>query len=135
MAKNSTVFLAIGVALLLTFAYQKYDNLTKPLPVPKLDTNAFWGPNSDTDADLSIRAQEVFYQDSTIAELNRRLNDTISLHMPLEGIAANDPHSYGLSGETLIRLVEYWRFQYMPQWPERLQLLNSVPHFQTKIQG
>lgn len=109
--------------------------VTGPLEAPILDSNQYWGAGDSINyvEDTSINQQEVFYEDATIEALRIRLNETITLHNPLEGI--KEPHEYGLNAHTLIQLVDYWRDEYIPKWSERQELLNSVPHFQTQIQG
>lgn len=127
-----------GIVLLLTailigVTYHKFDSLTKPLPTPKLDPNSYWGRGSRDNykEDRSVKPQEVFYPESTIATLTKKLNESITLHNPLE----ETDHEYGLNSHTLIDLVEYWRNDYMPRWLERQDLINTVPHYQTQIQG
>lgn len=127
-----------GIVLLLTailigLTYHKFDSLTKPLPIPNLDPNSYWGRGSwdNYKEDRTVKPQEVFYPDSTIDILTKKLNESITLHNPLEGTE----HEYGLNSHTLIDLVEYWRNDYMPRWMERQDLINTVPHYQTQIQG
>lgn len=129
MKTLTTIFLAITVA---GIAYL-YITLTKPLPAPDLDYNQYWGKGDESQhkEDTSIKPQEIYYDDATIDRLRARLNETISLHPPLEGVN----NEYGINSNKVVSFVKYWKDDYMTRWPERLAFLNSLPHFLTEIQG
>lgn len=129
MKTLTTIFFAIIVAG-IAYAYIK---LTKPLPAPDLDFNQYWGKGDDSQykEDTSIKPQEIYYDDATINRLRARLNETISLHPPLEGVN----NEYGINSNKVVSFVRYWKDDYMKRWPERLKFLNSLPHFLTEIQG
>lgn len=132
MSILTPVFVLLTI-IIVTVTYRKINEVTKPLKAPILNLDQYWGKGEKTayDEDKSIKPQEVYYSDNTINSLTNKLNETLTLHYPLEGVK----HEYGLNSYTLINLVEYWRNEYMPKWSERLELLNSVPHYQTQIQG
>lgn len=129
MKTSTRIFLAIAVA---GIAYG-YIKLTKPLPAPDLDYNQYWGRGEESPykEDVSIKGQEIFYDDSTIDRLRARLNETINFHAPLEGI----DNEYGINANRMVSFVKYWKDDYMKRWPQRLEFLNSLPHFLTEIQG
>lgn len=129
MKLSTKVILAISIAA-VAYIYHK---LTKPLPVPDLDYNEYWGRGDGIQyrVDTSIKPQEIYYDDETINNLRSRLNETIKFHAPLEGIN----HEYGLNANKMVSFVKYWKNDYMNRWPERLAFLNSIPHFLTEIQG
>jgi len=67
----------------------------------------------------------------TIADLKERLNRTLRLTPPLEGVA----FEYGFNTNYLKEVVEYWRDDYLPRWREREVFLWQFNHFTTDIQG
>lgn len=121
--------LAAGVLI------RKYREVTGPTQAPTLDATQYWGAGEAASyiEDISVNQQEVFYDDATIDALRAKLNESVTLHNPLEDIA--EAHEYGLNAHSLIKLVDYWSNEYLPNWAERQELLNVVPHFQTQIQG
>lgn len=129
MRTLTTIFLALTVAA-IAYVYIK---LTKPLPVPDLDHNQYWGKGEEHPykEDVSIKPQEIYYDDATINRLRARLNETIDLHAPLEGVN----NEYGINANKMVSFIRYWKDDYMERWPERLAFLNSLPHFLTEIQG
>lgn len=129
MKTSTRVFLALSVA---GIAYV-YFKLTKPLPAPDLDYNQYWGRGEESPykEDVSIKPQEIFYEEATINKLRARLNDSVNFHAPLEGI----DHQYGINSNKMVSFINYWKDDYMNRWPERLAFLNSLPHFLTEIQG
>lgn len=128
-------FSAVVSILAVAVVIRTFRTLTGPKEAPKLDPKQYWGAGDSSSyvEDTSINQQEVFYEDSKIESLLAKLNESVTLHNPLEDI--EDPQEYGLNPHTLIRLVNHWRNEYLPKWTERQELLNSVPHFQTQIQG
>lgn len=126
--------IGLGLAVLvIALGYYKFWQITRPLPLPKLDDTEYWGPGKKSAyrENKLIDRFEIFYDEETIATLKRKLNEPYPLHPPLEGIE----HEYGISSVVLTDLVKYWRTDYLSRWSERQQLFNSVPHFKTKIQG
>lgn len=123
---------AIGLGLLL----HAFHNLTKPLPAPQLDSNRFWGPHDESQYRHSdeIRSKHIHYDAAIIDQLRVRLGvaNATDYHAPLEDAAW---HSYGIDTQTLLDFVRYWGGEYLDKWPQREALLNSVPHFETEIQG
>lgn len=126
---------ALFAALLAVLAYRQFHNLTKPIAKPTLDSNAYWGRSADAattaHGDTDLQPQQIYYAPEVIAELWRRLNASDWLHYSLE----DTNNEYGINVHTFQSYVEYWRFVYMAKWPKRLALINSVPHYQTRIQG
>ncbi|KAJ6636705.1 Juvenile hormone epoxide hydrolase 1, partial [Pseudolycoriella hygida] len=110
-----------------------YIILSRPLPVPDLDFNHYWGPGEPDPykEDASIKEQEIHFDDAIINKLRKRLNESINFQPPLEGVE----HQYGINTNTLVTFANYWKNDYMNRWPERLKFLNSLPHFMTEIQG
>lgn len=121
----------VGVGL----AAQHFWTITRPVPAPQMRIDEYWGRGTFDAAheNLAIEAQEIYYSPETIARLHAKLNETLPLHGPLEGM--KHAHEYGLNPNTLRQLVEHWRDEYLPRWTERQAFLNSVPHFKTEIQG
>lgn len=119
--------------ILILFGAFKFWQLTKALPIPKLDVTEYWGRGEKAahKEDASIHSFTITYDDETINRLKNKLNEPITLHPPLEGIQ----HEYGINSKVLLDFVEYWRSDYMPRWSERETLINSWPHFKTQIQG
>lgn len=127
-------FAALLVALLAVLAYRQFHNLTKSIPKPTLDSTAYWGRSADASTskdDTDIISKEIYYAPDVIDELWRRINASDWFHFALEGV--ND--EYGINAHTFQSFVKYWQSVYMPKWSKRLSLINSVPHFQTRIQG
>lgn len=131
MKTTTKIFAAILVAG-IAYAYFK---ISKPLPAPDLDYNQYWGRGEENQhpykEDQSIKAQEIFYEDATIDKLRARLNETIHFHAPLEGI----DNEYGINANRMVSFIKYWKDNYMKRWPQRLEFLNSLPHYLTEIQG
>lgn len=134
MGKIGTISVVLSI-LAAAVVIRTYRNVSGPKEAPILDPKQYWGPGEAANyvEDTSINQQEVFYEDATIKALRTKLNESITLHNPLEDI--QEPHEYGINSHTLIKLVNYWSTQYLPNWSERQELLNSVPHYQTQIQG
>lgn len=134
MGKIGTISIVLSI-LAAAVVIRTYRNVTGPKEAPILDPKQYWGAGDSSNyvEDTSISQQEVFYEDSTIKALRAKLNESLTLHNPLENIV--EPHEYGLNPHTLIKLVNYWSSEYLPKWTERQELINTVPHFQTQIQG
>lgn len=135
MGKVCLLLSAIAVAG-LGLAAQHFWSTTRPLPAPQMKTDEYWGREKGAaanDDNPAIEAQEIYYSPETIARLHAKLNESLPLHAPLEGM--RHAHEYGLNPYTLRQLVDHWRDEYLPRWTERQAFLNSVPHFKTNIQG
>lgn len=61
--------------------------------------------------------------------MRRRLENSVELHPPLEGVH----QEYGLNTNYLKKIVNHWLNQY--NWSERQKLLNKYPQFTIKVQG
>ena len=123
----------ICLVVLFAISYFQIRSYMQPLSPLQVDLNPFWGPEErqEESDDVTIRAQQIYYAEETIDELKVKLNESLTLHYPLEGTL----HEYGINSKSLIELINYWRYEYLPKWDERLQLINSVPHFITEVQG
>lgn len=121
------------LSILLAVFYQKFHNITKPLKNPQLNQNAYWGiGNEKTNVeDTTIRSKIIHYDISVIDKLREKLNETLWLPDPLEGVK----YEYGINSKELYEFIDYWRDDYLPRWSEREKYINSLPHFTTKIQG
>ena len=53
------------VAVIVGYGYHKFDELTRPLPVPKIDNTKYWGPGdgSKYKADNTIRPFKIHYDE------------------------------------------------------------------------
>nr|ACV04706.1 JHEH1 [Drosophila simulans] len=118
--------------------YRNVTQLWADLPAPKLDPQEWWGDEAqpkDYDAYLKnsseVIGNRLSYPDKTIADLKERLNRTLRLTPPLEGVA----FEYGFNTDYLREVVEYWRDDYLPRWREREVFLWQFNHFTTDIQG
>lgn len=126
------IILALGIGLL----YSQYRSMSAPLPMPDLDFDAYWGPGlrADHKATKDIRSVEIRYLTDAgkpIEKLQRKLNQSLVLHPPLEGVG----FEYGVNTASFLDFVKYWRDDYLPRWEEREKFLNQFPHFTTEIQG
>lgn len=128
--KRITLFV---VTVLIAIGYYKFHELTKPLPKPKINIHEYWGPGIEdkSSGDEKPVQQKILYSEQTIADLRRKLNETLNLHPPLEDVAFN----YGMDSKKLTEIVNYWRDDYLPRWKEREAYLNTLPHYLVKIQG
>lgn len=131
--KLCTQIFLVVVSLIVGILYSQYIQISAPRPVPKLDTNAYWGPGSGEDyvEDENITLSQIRYRSVPIAKLREELNVTLNLHPPLEGIA----FEYGVNSDTMQRVIEYWRDDYLVRWLSREVSFNRMPHFMTQVQG
>ncbi|XP_055839479.1 juvenile hormone epoxide hydrolase 2-like [Episyrphus balteatus] len=128
MARVLFVVLSLGTAVL----YQNYRNISKPLPPPALDVNAYWGPGlaSSYKEDASIKPFTIKYAEA-VNDLKQQLARPLKLHAPLEDVN----FEYGFNSKALRNVITYWRDNYLTRWSEREQFLNQFPQFTTQIQG
>jgi len=126
------IFLALFAAL-CGMGYYKFYELTRPYPVPKLDTNKYWGPGDGKDykPDTSIKPFKLTVDQKEIDLLRKKLNRTERIHEPLEGAR----FEYGFNLDALLGIVKYWRDNYLKRWRAREMFINSLPQFTTEIQG
>lgn len=134
--KWCTQFILIAFALGVGFLYSQYRALSVPKPLPNLDINAYWGPGlqSEYKENEEIIPQEIRYRhdaENPIERLQKKLNKTLLLHPPFEGIG----YQYGVNSNSFLKFLKYWREDYLPRWSERESFLNRFPHFVTQIQG
>ncbi|XP_022226072.2 juvenile hormone epoxide hydrolase 2 [Drosophila obscura] len=132
--KILVLVLAIGGGLV----YKNVSQLWGDLPAPKLDAQQWWGDEAqpkDYAAYLAnsseVIGNRLSYPEKTIKDLLTRLNRTLRLTPPLEGVA----FEYGFNTNYLKEVVEYWRDDYLPRWREREVFLWQFNHFTTDIQG
>lgn len=123
----------LALSIILAIVYQKFHNITKPLKGPTLNQNAYWGAGNGRDyrEDTAIRVKNIHYDDSVIVSLKKKLNETVWLPDPLEGVQ----YEYGINSKELTNFIDYWRDDYLDRWSEREILFNSLPHYTTQIQG
>ncbi|XP_058058591.1 juvenile hormone epoxide hydrolase 1-like [Anopheles bellator] len=127
-------FLVLFVACCSLWCYTLYCDLTKPLPVPQLNLDEYWGPGEAAKyrEDTQIRPFDVSYNASVLLTLRRKLNDLPKLTPPLEDAG---PFEYGFNSDRLKEILHYWRTNYLERWRDRERYLNQFPHFKTQIQG
>lgn len=119
--------------LIAVAAYYVYQGVFTALPVPKVDTNKYWGPSSmkKTNEKFEVKPFKIAYGADVITKLQNRLSEPLNLVEPLE----DSNFRYGFNKYKLEELIKYWRDDYLPRWNERQQFLNGLPQFTAKIQG
>lgn len=127
------VFLVALISVLIGFGYHKFNELTRPLPLPTFNTNKYWGPGdvSNYKEDKSIKPFKIKIDQEVITDLQKQLNRTLKLTEPLEGVN----FEYGYNTDAMAQVVEYWRETYLAKWSGRQALLNTFPQHTTEIQG
>lgn len=128
-----SVVSVLVLSVFLAIVYQKFHNITKPLKGPKLNLQAYWGAGNERNyrEDAAIHAKNIHYDNSVIDSLKKKLNETVWLPDPLEGVR----YEYGINSNELANYIDYWRDDYLDRWSEREELFNSLPHYTTQIQG
>ncbi|XP_055917183.1 juvenile hormone epoxide hydrolase 2-like [Eupeodes corollae] len=128
LARVLFVVLSLGTAVI----YQNYKNISRPIPPPAFDVNAYWGPGpaSAYKEDPSIKPFSIKYTEAA-NELKQQLARPLKLHAPLEDVN----FEYGFNTKALRNVIAYWRDNYLTRWSEREQFLNKFPQFTTQIQG
>ncbi|XP_059226424.1 juvenile hormone epoxide hydrolase 1-like [Stomoxys calcitrans] len=121
------------IAVLIGYGYLKFDELTRPLPLPTFDTNKYWGPGdgSKYKEDKTITPFKIQIDPKIITDLRQQLNRTLKLTEPLEGVN----FEYGYNTEAMSQVVTYWRDSYLTKWKQREMVLNELPQYTTEIQG
>uniref|UniRef100_A0A0K8TLC3 Epoxide hydrolase n=1 Tax=Tabanus bromius TaxID=304241 RepID=A0A0K8TLC3_TABBR len=125
--------LFVLISLLTAVLIKQYYDLSKPYPVPKMDLDEYWGPGDKAQykEDKELVVNKLYYDEEIIDDLRQRLNRTLNLHEPLEGVG----FEYGVNTDYLAKFVKYWRDDYLARWREREIYLWRFPHFTTHIQG
>ncbi|XP_075165249.1 juvenile hormone epoxide hydrolase 2-like [Haematobia irritans] len=119
--------------ILIGYGYLKFDEFTRPIPLPHIDTNKYWGPgdSSHYKENTAIKAFKIKVDPKILGDIKFQLNRSVDLGEPLEGVK----FEYGYNIEALKNLVQYWRDSYLSKWDEREKFLNSMPQYTTQIQG
>ena len=124
------VLLIVGFIVILW----KLRQITKPLHAPEINDNEYWGTQGipSKNDNKSIKPAQIEYNENEINALTLKLSESIPFHPALIGIE----EEYGINTNTLTDFIKYWRDNYLPKWHTVHQpFLNSVPHFETEIQG
>ncbi|XP_059061283.1 juvenile hormone epoxide hydrolase-like [Achroia grisella] len=119
------------IILLIVIAYPIYLLfIESPPPLPKLDYNAWWGPEKLRQRqDTSIRPFAINFTETMINDLRGRLRNHRDFTPPLEGIA----FEYGFNTKALDSWIQYWAEEY--PFEDREKHINQFPQFKTNIQG
>lgn len=122
------------VAVTAAILIQTGQDITKPLPLPKLDPNEYWGPHAlaDYKEDTTIRRLNISYSSTTINKLKFRLEQSLE-HIP-DSLEDAKFH-YGFNSEELIKIIKYWKDTYLKKWSVREDFIKQFDHFTTEIQG
>ncbi|XP_059838592.1 epoxide hydrolase 1 [Hypanus sabinus] len=91
----------------------------------------WWGegdPLEEEEEDESVKPFKLEVSEEMIQDLYNRLDNT-RFTPPLEGSCFH----YGFNSTHLRTVVSYWRKDY--DWRKQVALLNSYPHFKTRIEG
>ena len=102
-----------------------------PIPeTPRLDEHQWWGKGQETDheEDTSVNRMYVSFSEEILTDLKERLSKT-PFFENLEGI----DWEYGVNPEYMKDVVEYWKTKF--DWRKQESLLNTYPHYKTKISG
>jgi len=123
------VLVSLGVAVVI----QNYRSLSRPIPLPALDFNEYWGPGSSANykENIAVKPFDISTNPELIEDLKLQLSRPLKLHDPLEGIG----FQYGFNSKELQKVVKYWRDSYLPKFAEREKYLKQFPHFETQVQG
>lgn len=97
--------------------------------LPQLDPKAYWGPGDYKEDDPTIKSFQIGISKDDVDDFEMRLNFPLRIQSSLEGSNFN----YGFNGETLEKIIEYWRNEY--DWKKRENHLNTYQHFKTEIEG
>lgn len=126
------IFAFFAVLVISAIAMKVYSTL-KPISVPDVDVNQYWGPGPSDEytENTEIRPQEIYYTEKQIEFVRRKLNETNHFTPSLEGTF----DEYGINIEELKSIITYWRDTYLTNWESRQAFLNQYPHFLTQIQG
>lgn len=131
--KLCTQIALVVFAVTVGIAYMKFNSISSPLPAPKFDADAYWGPGKKTayKEDKAVKPFKINYSDRVINELSERINSSV-LPSPLEEVGFD----YGVNSKRFSEFLNYWQNDYLPRWKsEREPFLNSFPQYTTQIQG
>lgn len=131
--KLCTQITLVVFAIAIGVGYMKYKSVTSPLPIPKFDANAYWGPGKKESykEDKSIKPFKIDYPEKVINEISERIKNAV-LPSPLEGVGFD----YGVNSKRFSEFLNYWESNYLPRWKsEREPFLNSFEQYTTQIQG
>ncbi|KAJ6643510.1 Juvenile hormone epoxide hydrolase 2 [Pseudolycoriella hygida] len=123
----------LAVAVAAGLIYMKFQSISSPLPPPKFDDNAYWGPGKEAEykEDKSVQPFKIDYPADQINELSELIKKAV-LPSPLEDVGFD----YGINSKRFSKFLNYWRDDYLPRWKsEREPFLNSLPQYTTQIQG
>lgn len=127
----------IGIVILIVFIaviLQKASEWTKEVKLPEIDTNVYWGPPAEEDKyveDKTIRIFNISYSDEVIADLKDKLDNSGPFQSSLDDVGFN----YGFNSIEVMKIVKYWKDNYLSRWREREVFLNQFKHYRTQIQG
>lgn len=130
--RSITLAFIIIVSLLFAFFYQKLHQKASPihqLTVDINDSNDQWLETENIVLDGLIKSKRIHYSRTGIDQLRIELNKTLALSIPFDG------QQYVNTTNVLKRFIKYWHDNYLPRWSSREKLINTLPHFVTKIQG
>ncbi|XP_067884350.1 epoxide hydrolase 1-like [Heterodontus francisci] len=122
------MFLLIFTIAVGTFLYYLLFHKS-PKTIP--EGHGWWGAGERTDTkeeDERIHPFTIETSMEMIQDLHSRL-DKVRLMPPLE----DSRFHYGFNSTYLTKVVSYWRNGY--DWTRQLEILNSFPHFRTRIEG
>ncbi|KAJ2945015.1 hypothetical protein O0L34_g1911 [Tuta absoluta] len=112
------------VAVVIYFA------LLRAPPLPELDLNAWWGPDSlKTKQDDSVRPMKLKFKKPMIQDLQQYLKTTRKFAPPLEGVG----FEYGFNSNNMDSWLKYWAEEY--KFEERERFFNQYESYRTLIQG
>uniref|UniRef100_A0A336KI01 Epoxide hydrolase n=1 Tax=Culicoides sonorensis TaxID=179676 RepID=A0A336KI01_CULSO len=119
-------------SVFLAYTFQTYRKNTKPLPIPDLDLNRYWGPGKAKPDNTKIEKFQIDFKKEDFDRLKTQLKDTSYLVPPLEDVQ----FQYGFNTNKLKSVISYWSDTYLEKWyTERQNHLNKFPQFKTQVQG
>lgn len=65
------IIAVVVFSVLIGFVYQKFDELTRPLPLPTFDNNKYWGPGDGS----------TYKEDKTIKPFVIKTDPEVSIYM------------------------------------------------------
>lgn len=122
------------LSLLIAFFYQKFNKPPKTLELNNPPTEHLLRPDRPIQTlllDDRFQLKSLHYDPYAITQLRNEIDKTLTSSKPFDF----DRQQYGIDTKNLIKFIEYWHDNYLPRWMEREHIINSLPHFVTKIQG
>ncbi|XP_053620292.1 juvenile hormone epoxide hydrolase-like isoform X2 [Plodia interpunctella] len=98
-------------------------------PIPTLDYDEWWGPETSRKVDRGVTPFNITFSDDMINDLKYRLKNHVPFSPPLDGVG----FEYGFNTNILDEWVDYWAQKYPFKQKERF--LNKFPQYKTNIQG